>query len=34
MPLVCTEKGTLGAHAHLVRDTDKLEGARVLRADA
>jgi hypothetical protein len=33
MPLVSTKQGTLGAHAHLVRDTDQLEGARMLLAD-
>lgn len=33
MALVRTEQGALGAHAHLVRDTDQLEGSRMLGAD-
>jgi len=34
MPLVGTEQGTLGAHAHLVSNADQLEGARMLGTDA
>ena len=34
MSLVCTEQGTLGAHALFVRDTDQFEGTRMLGAEA